>query len=139
MSGLGFYNYAQGFDVVRGNASAGGYDIAYLYDSAGNDHLVSTPTSTTLSGSGFSNSASYFDSVNVSASAGGYDTADFYDSTGSDDFLGRGTLARMYYGTGPAVRAYYFDLVRIYSSHGGFDHKDVSSVGYAFESYGPWQ
>src|SRR5947199_73657 len=55
---------------------AGPSASAPLHDSAGDDTLVSTLSSGTLSGPGFSNSASYFEWVTVSASAGGYDTAD---------------------------------------------------------------
>ncbi|MEZ6092908.1 MAG: hypothetical protein R3C03_01525 [Pirellulaceae bacterium] len=92
MSGPGFYNRVDGFDVAVGYATEGNLggvgDQAFLMDSTGNDVFRGTPTFSQLTGSGFFNRANGFDYVIALAVMGDMggtgDQAYFYDSAGND-------------------------------------------------------
>jgi len=101
--------------VVNGQAN----DTAWLYDSAGDDVLVATPTSSVLSGSGFHSEVNGFGQVNAVASAGS-DTAWLYGSTGDDLFVATQTYGQM---TGPGYQNHTegFDEVRGIAGAGGTD------------------
>src|SRR5262249_17940198 len=75
LQGTNLYNYAQGFGRAYAFATAGDAggvgDRAALYDSAGNDTFVGTPSYGLLLGSNFYNYAQGFDSVTAVAIAGG--------------------------------------------------------------------
>ncbi len=101
---------------VRGN---GGYDRAYLRDSAGDDTLVARPGITTLSGSGYANTLRGFTQVIAAAVAGGVDKAVFYDSAGADTFFADSSEARMS-GSGYDNRARGFQQISARGS-GGHD------------------
>jgi subtilisin family serine protease len=71
------------FNTLFGN---GGADVATLYDTAGNDSFVGSPTQGTMSGAGYTNSAFGCRTVNATFNAGGYDQAFLYGSIGDDRF-----------------------------------------------------
>jgi hypothetical protein len=83
-----FFNYVRGFDAVTANAVGTG-DLAFLYDSDGNDVLSASPNSATFtliptSGGQVVNTAAAFDQVYGYASGEGTDTAHLYGTTGPD-------------------------------------------------------
>jgi hypothetical protein len=83
MFGLGFFHEARGFDRTTAQSTAGGYDRAVLYDSAGDDLLVARALTAYLSGSDFRNDAEGFDQVTAQLINGGSNVAD----VGAIDFL----------------------------------------------------
>ena len=95
MTGPGYYNYADQFDVVLGYALSanepGLSDTAYLMDSAGADTFSAGPGWAYLTGPGFWNYAAQFDTVlayaTASEPAGVSDTAFLIGSAGADQFV----------------------------------------------------
>lgn len=71
-----FSNFATGFASVQAVSSAGGRDIANLYDSVGDDRLEAQGRSATLKGTGFSNQVTGFSTVSGSSEKGGVDRLD---------------------------------------------------------------
>ncbi|HQZ66160.1 MAG TPA: Calx-beta domain-containing protein, partial [Planctomycetaceae bacterium] len=63
VTGPNYAVHADSVETVRVYGGGGTNDRAHLYDSAGNDSFVATPTSSYLTGTGFYNSASGFRSV----------------------------------------------------------------------------
>ena len=106
-----------------------------LFDSAGNDTFVATPSYAKLYGDGFYNYASDFDRVYAYAREGGNDRAFLYDSAGNDTFVAASSYAK-FYGGGFYNYATGFDLVRAYATRGGSDAKYVSAVDYVLATYG---
>lgn len=84
-----FSNTATGFAQVLAYSTNSAVDKAYLYDSVGNDTLVSSAAFTSMSGKSFSNKVYGFNSVNVASVNGGNDVARLYDSA-VDDVLSVG-------------------------------------------------
>ncbi len=84
LSGVGYFNYVEGFSHTTA-ISSGGVDIARFYDSAGDDLFESTDAGSRLSGAGFSNGATGFQRVFAYASTGN-DTASLGDTAGDDAF-----------------------------------------------------
>jgi uncharacterized delta-60 repeat protein len=87
-----YYNYVTGFDVVNANAIGAG-DIAFLYDSDGNDILNANSSSAAFSlnptvGTPVVNSAAAFDQVYTYASGGGTDKVYLDGTAGADSFIG---------------------------------------------------
>jgi len=72
--GYGFYHRAVSFERVEAYAGAGGYDRAYLYDSAGDDHLEASGNAAALSTADLSAWAYDFAWVSATSSQGGTDT-----------------------------------------------------------------
>ena len=74
--------------VVSGQHAnnGGGYDLAYLFDSTGDDAFYGRPNNSWLTGNGFLNFAQAFDRVNAYSTAGGNDAAYLFDSAGDDTF-----------------------------------------------------
>ena len=99
---------------------AGGSDKAYLFDSAGNDILVTGPQSSQMTGSGFNHTALGFELTYSFASAGGNDKAYLLDSAGNDSLVATPTYARMS-GSGFYNYTQGFDLVYAFSTAGGTD------------------
>ena len=108
------------FDAVNAYATAGGIDVARLYDSAGDDGFYATPTEGGLWGTGFYNRVESFDQVLAYATAGGSDTANLYGSSGDETFYGTPTQGALWLpGGGWYNRAMYFDVVHAHLSQGG--------------------
>ena len=120
MAGQGYRYALTGFGSVQATAGAGGSDIAHLYDSAGDDTFIATPTQAMLRGTGFNNTASGFDSVTAHGTAGGTDVAVLYDSAGDDTFSASPTQASLS-GSGFSNTAVGFDVVTGHCAAGGTD------------------
>jgi hypothetical protein len=90
LSGTGFLNYLHGFDQVNAYANAGGFDLALMYDSVGNDQFTGLATYSQLSGAGFLNYVSSFEQVNAYSTQGGSDSAQLISNPGDSLTLGNG-------------------------------------------------
>ena len=140
LKGAGFYNYAQSFNQVFAYASAGNAggpgDVASLYDSTGNDTLISKPAQTQLSGAGYSNNAFKFGRVTAYATAGDTggagDRAYLYDSTGND-VLTSTPVHSILSGSGYWNDAEHFDKVYAYAST---DAGGTGDRAYLYDSAG---
>jgi subtilisin family serine protease len=111
--------YRAGADSVETIVvNGGGSDTARLFDSAGDDVLVSRPESSTLSGRGFSNTVAGFQRVYAYATAGGNDVARLYDSAGDDRLVARPQYSVLS-GNGFYNYAWGFDRVQAYATAGG--------------------
>jgi hypothetical protein len=69
MSGVGYYNYAQGFDRTIATTTTGN-DQAILYDSLLDDLLTIRSWGATLAGGAYSHEVRGFDSLLANASGG---------------------------------------------------------------------
>ena len=96
-------NRVEGFDEVEARATAGGTDIAYLYDSSGTDTFTGGPTSAqiTNANSTFLNRVQGFDNVYGYSTLGGNDVALLSGSNANDSFEARPTYAILSAGTIP--------------------------------------
>ena len=115
--GVGYVVHSVSTENIRVYA-AGGNDTAYLYDSAGNDMFVATPTYRELSGAGYDSYAKGFSNLFAYAStdAGGVgDRAYLYDSVGNDTLIASPNYAQLS-GTGYLNYAKNFDKVFAYAS-----------------------
>ena len=124
-----FRSQAIGFTSVHAYAKAGGNDVAYMYDSPGNDTLTGKPTFARLVGDGFLTRAKFFDSVQAIATGGGYDVASLIDSGGNETFTATPDESRLDGSTFSLV-ATSFDSVHGYARFGGYD------VAHLFDSPG---
>jgi hypothetical protein len=124
--GPGFSEQAAGFGTVAGLSSAGS-NVAYLYDTAGNDTVSIVPgasisaSQASLVGSGLSEQAFGFAVVAALHTARGADTAYLYDSPASDTFAATPSYATLVAGTGFVEQAYNFPTVAAVHSAGGSD------------------
>jgi len=105
---------------VHGFATAGGIDVAKLFDSPGDDTFYADPTIGALYGDGFYNRAKHFDGVHAYATADGHDTATLVDSPGDDTFYADPTAGALY-GAGFYNRAKYFEEVHAQAGSNGND------------------
>jgi hypothetical protein len=122
VAGRNFENRAIGFAKIYAYSTAGGHDIANLYDSSlGQDTLTVTPTYAALSGSGFYGRAWGFERVFAYASADGFaNSARLYTSASGDVFEGRDSYARLLFGGNPlhGVTVTGYRYVTAYSQGG---------------------
>ncbi|MGD9646179.1 MAG: S8 family serine peptidase [Pirellulales bacterium] len=116
--GTGYRFAAAEVAAIEVASRGGAGDRALLYDGAGDDALVATPTSTRLSGAGFDNLATGFGRVQVVAGAG-QNLAQLFDSAGNDLLEMRSDSARLT-GAGFDITATGFARV-IAASSGGQD------------------
>ena len=127
MTGAGFYNVGWSFETSYAYATAGGRDVANLYDSAGDDRYDAGADFGAMTGVGFYNYAQYFEEVYAFSTAGGTDAATFADSAGND--LYTVTAASVTAKTGANVNvANSFKNVKINATAGGVDHVDFTGV-----------
>jgi len=98
--------------------STGAGDVAYLYDSDGDDIFEATPEFGHLYGDGFSSRAEGFAAVLAYAKNGGNDEALLYDSDGDDVFNAWPEVAWMS-GEGFFNRAKFFESVTAHAARGG--------------------
>jgi hypothetical protein len=118
MTGVGFYNRANGFDDVFGYATSGNIgglgDQAYLNDSAGNDIFRGRSTFSIMTGDNYYYRVNGFDRVignAVNGNAGGVgDQAFLQDSAGNDVFYSTPAFSYLR-GTGFYNRANGFDVL----------------------------
>jgi hypothetical protein len=145
LSGNGFKNRANGFDLVVAQAFAGDTgglgDQAFLRDSAGNDIFFSRPTFSALIGDGFRNRVNGFDRVAATADAGDAggvgDLAQMFDSIDDDLFFGRGEIGSLS-GNGFQNWASGFDDFFADATAGGEDTLNVDSLLYSLTHVG-WE
>ncbi len=71
-----YYNRASGFSTVRGIASGGGVDRAYIYDSSSDDLLYGRSNVAQLTNSNIDLKATFFGHVTAYSNSGGTDTLD---------------------------------------------------------------
>ena len=136
VTGSNYAVHADSVETVRVYGGGGTNDRVYLYDSAGNDSFVATPTSSYLTGTGFYNSASGFRSVYAYATAGnagGGDRAFLYDSAGNDSFVATPTHSYLT-GTGFYNDANGFGTVYAYATAG--DAGGVGDRAFLYDSAG---
>jgi subtilisin family serine protease len=133
-TGEGFANAVWGFGSVYAHATADGYDVAHLYDSAGNDRLNANSDYTTLEGAEFYLYAKYFDQVN-STSTGGLDLATFIDSMGNDSFISTATGVSAAIGHS-RIATTAFSQARITATAGGIDKLDLRGLTSSDVVYG---
>jgi predicted outer membrane repeat protein len=137
-----YFNYARGFDAVTAN-SVGAGDLAFMYDSDGNDVMDSGSESVVFTlnlttGGQVVNTATAFDQVYGYASGGGEDTAHLTGTTSADAFKGDANWGYLRSkGTSD-----YFNYVRyfdqVFADPGdddvGNDELDDLGVSYALDS-----
>ena len=128
MVGYGYQYYAYGFDSVRADG-AGGTDVGFFYDSAGDDTFYCDHAETSMSGAGFDNQADGFTYVYAYSRSGGNDVASLYDSAGNDYFISLSSATYLY-GGGYMTYAAGFNEVHGYSTSGGND------IAYLYDSWG---
>jgi hypothetical protein len=75
------------FDEVHAHGGAGGNDVAYLYDTSGNDQLVAEDNEATLNSGVFDTTVYDFGTVYANSSQGGTDTTDVTDPLDFDLIL----------------------------------------------------
>lgn len=133
------YSYqARDFERVVANGTAGGGDVAWIYDSTTNDNYEARPgycrmAGTTAAGATFDNRLNNFSYTRAYAQAGGTDTAYFYDSSGDDSFYTYPTWSRMW-GDVTAGQSYNnkatgFEYVRAESTLGSDSARLVGHAG----------
>lgn len=115
LSGPNYYNRGIGFETIYASANEGnpgeigGYDVAYITDSPGNDTYVFTPTYAKFTTPTQSIRAVAYAKVYMTGGTGGTDAAYLYDSAGSDT-LTAGPASVIYSGTG-----FYTNIVKFAS------------------------
>lgn len=141
--------WSYGFASSYGRCTAGGSnDVAYLYDSSGNDVFVAKAYGQYACTYWWGNwrMASGFDKVYFVSENGGTDEVFLFDASGSDEFYGSGSIARLsgtalFYRT--MVSYFYeaqgFDRVTVLGTSGGTNHRTmVLPLDYALAFYGTW-
>ncbi|MBN1589760.1 MAG: hypothetical protein JW888_09615, partial [Pirellulales bacterium] len=109
---------AHTFRYTAASAAAGGYDLARLYDSPGEDTFEAAPTYGKLYGAGFYNRADYFDKVEAHGDAGGEDVVRLYDSAGDDELKAGGANDMTLIGSGFNISASNFQHVVAFADQG---------------------
>ncbi len=135
-SDLAYYTFAKSFDHVEAFATSG-YDRAFLYGTAGTEHLTLTPTDASFHGDGFLHRTSGFDRTRVKA-GGGTDYAYFEQVGSSDRVYGRHNYAHLQRNADD-YWAYDFELIKAYAQAGETPTADVAAVDYLFQQFGSWQ
>jgi len=134
--GSGFYHRAESFDSATAR-SAGGVDVARLYDGPQHDTLRAGPTETSLAGPAQEFHAEGFRYVAAYSAAGGSDEATLYDSPGSDRLEAAGSRERLSYAD-RQIEVTGFHRVKAISSRGGHDTFHLDAVDFLFLLQGPW-
>ena len=116
----GFYNAAEGFYQADAFAhNAGENDRAYLFGSAGDDILVSSPEKTGINGANYAMDVHGFERT-YGVSNGGDDRALLFDSKLDDRFVSHPDYSTLY-NDAYYLKASGFAKVDAYSSGGGND------------------
>ena len=124
---VGFDFSAVSVETIHYEGNGGAADLAFLFDSAGDDLFLAGPGGGSMAGAGYANSVADVDSINGIASGGTNDQAYLVDSAFDDDFSASPTVAGIgRRGLGPFATASGFDLVVATASAGGFDRAFLS-------------
>jgi len=134
--GDGFYNRAKFFEAVHAYGTAGGYDSARLYDSAGDDHFVLRPDDGALFGDQFYNRAKFFEEIEANADAGGQDNAS-YESVKDAHLEAANDWAQLSW-AGRFAWLTEFERVKAESSGDGNDTKHIEATDFLLLTDGPW-
>lgn len=103
LTGDGFSLQAIGFRKNVAHANSGGYDVARVYDSAGDDILRASPAEVALYpvvGYAFENRVMLFEESHAFSPGGGHDIAFLFDSANDDTFHASPNEASMSGSTG---------------------------------------
>ena len=142
LRGTGFYLRANRFDRTYAYATAGGAnDRAYLYGSAGNDKFYGTPDYGYMKNSDYYNRAAAFDRYFGFLNNGGTDTAKLYDTPMRDDFLGSGSLARLWrtdYRHQVRLTSPTSDRLYLYQKRGGTPNRITLRTPLRYRFYKRW-
>ncbi len=144
----GFYNRAKFFEGVHAYATAGGSDLARLYDSPEDDVFYADPIQGALYNTtyeeqytrGFYNRAKFFEGVHAYATAGGSDEARLFGSEGDDRLAADATQGAMYLPGQYYNRAKFFEKVYADAGQGGHDEAYLvdSPEADLLEAEGSW-
>ena len=125
------------FETVTATAGNGGTDFAWLFGSPGNDTLVATPASTTLSGWRFSNTVQGF--PNVGARGGGGNDEAYLSADGHDHLLAQGKLAQLTWDDTWVLSAYGFDYVEADGNEGENNTREkILPIDYVLAATDDW-
>ena len=124
------YFQATGYDTVNVSTPFGDDNIAYLYDSAGDDIFTGSSTTAQMSGTGYANIVSNFDFVYGLAS-GGNDTATFDGGNGDDLFFGLPEYSALTIAGQYQLLAIGFDL-----AHANLTSGTGNDIAYLYDSDG---
>ena len=142
LRGTGFYLRANRFDRTYAYGTAGGAnDRAYLYGSAGNDLYYGTPDYGYMKNSDYYNRAVAFDRYFGFLNNGGTDTAKLYDTPMRDDFLGSGSLARLWrtdYRHQVRLTSPSSDRLYLYQKRGGTPNRITLRTPLRYRFYKRW-
>ncbi len=105
-------------------------DIAYLYDTKGQNAFVGSPTYSFFEGTGFYNQAVGFQAVNAYAATGSYDTAYLYDAGGNNVYVGTPSYSYMQ-GT-----AYFNQAIGFTASNAYATQTSSNDAAYLFDNGG---
>jgi hypothetical protein len=139
MYGTTYYNRANYFDSVVARSTAGGSDLAKLYDSPGDDLFDACLAYAVFSGAGFSNRVEGFGYVTVYSDIGGSDTATLHGSAGDETITGTYEYTRLQGGT-TDITARSFEKTFIPAGSGGQDKATLydSSGDDRLDAAGTW-
>ena len=129
------------FEGDHDYATAGGGDVARLYDSPGDDRFYADPDHAALYNEqyteqytdGFYNNAKFFEGVHAYATDGGTDEARLHGSDGDDKLYADPIHGAMYVPGQYYNRAKYFEHVYADAHGGDGDHAELSGL----EEIGP--
>ena len=133
----GFYNRAKYFEGAHAYATAGGSDLARLYDSPQDDVFDADPSQAALYNDtyeleythGFYNRAKFFEGVHAYATAGGAgDEARLHGSDGNDSFFADPTQGAMYIAGQYYNRAKFFERVYAEAHQGDGDQARLQDL-----------
>jgi subtilisin-like proprotein convertase family protein len=120
LTGPGFHAEVDGAAEITVTGQ-GGTDVAYLYDSVGDDGFVGTTTYARLYGDGFDNQAFAFRYAHGYSLRGGTDVAWLFDDPGGQDTFEAWPHQARLYGNGFYNRVKSFRYVHAYATGGGSD------------------
>ena len=125
----GFYNRAKFFEAAHAFATAGGDDVARLYDSAEDDVFYADPLHGAMFRPGeYYNRAKFFDRVHAFATAGGNDEARLHGSDNDDQLYADSTESSLYRPGEYYHRAKFFETVKAYAHGGGNDRAHLADL-----------
>jgi len=128
------------FDNVYAYGEGSGADVAWLYDTAGDDTFLGKPDESRLSGAGYLAVANAFDEVHAQAS-GGNDTAELNDSA-FDDML-TAAVGSIQLASNNATLDYLYEVLAFDSvtatSTTGNDTKNIDPAVTNLTLLGAWQ
>jgi len=140
LAGQGFGIETFGYSAVAAFGSAGGHDMARMYDGPGNDTFHATPAAAALFGQDYRRSAADFDSVRAVGSAGGSDEAWLFDSDQADLLEAAGPRARL---SGAAIDylldVLAFDRVTATATTGDDGKSVIAPLDFILAPEGPWR